>query len=151
MFDPKKILVPTDFSESSEKALKEAIDVAAKYHSKIYVLHVIDKAVQQCAADYCIPAEVMEQFEKESVNSSQKKMKEEVANLAGSKAVEIDFDIKKGVPFDEILKEQDERGIDLIIMATHGRTGLSKFMLGSVADKVLKKATAPVLLVRKAS
>lgn len=148
MFEPKRILVPTDFSESSDKAIQEAIDIAEKYHSKVYVLHVIDKGVQQCAVDYCLPIEVVEQFENESVNASNQKMRQEVSKLNKNEAVEIEFDVKKGVPYDEILNEQQSNGIDLIVMASHGRTGLSRFMLGSVADKVVKKANALVLLVR---
>lgn len=148
MFEPKKILVPTDFSDSSDKALQEAIDVAGKYHSKITVLHVIDKEIQQCAVDYCIPIEAVERFEEEGVNQSRKRMQTEVSKLSGSQTVEIDYDVKHGVPYDEIIKEQEEKGIDLIVMASHGRTGLTRFMLGSVADKVVKKASAPVLLVK---
>ncbi|MEN6475355.1 MAG: universal stress protein [Syntrophaceae bacterium] len=148
MFEPKKILVPTDFSASSDKAMQEAIDIAEKYHSKVYVLHVVDKGVQQCAADYCLPNDVFEQFEHESVNASTQKMKQEVSKMNHADAVEISFDVKKGVPYDEILNEQQQNDIDLIVMASHGRTGISRFMLGSVADKVVKKANAPVLLVR---
>ena len=148
MFEPKKILVPTDFSDSSDKALQEAIDVAGKYHSKITLLHVIDKEIQQCAVDYCLPIEDVARLEADSVTLSRRRMQAEVAKLSGSQAVEIDFDVKAGVPYDEIVKEQAEKGIDLIVMASHGRTGLAKFMLGSVADKVVKKATTPVLLVK---
>lgn len=148
MFEPKKILVPTDFSVSSDKAIQEAFDIAEKFHSKVYVLHVIDKSVQQCAADYCLPTEVVEQFDRESENASTQKMKQEVARLNKTDAVEITYDVKKGVPYDEILNEQQQNNIDLIVLASHGRTGISRFMLGSVADKVLKKASAQVLLVR---
>ena len=148
MFEPKKILVPTDFSASSDKAIQEALDIAEKYHSKVYVLHVVDKGVQQCAADYCLPNEVFEQFEHESVNASTQKMQQEISRLNKPDAVEITYDVKKGVPYDEILNEQQQNDIDLIVMASHGRTGLSRFMLGSVADKVLKKASTQVLLVK---
>lgn len=148
MFEPKKILVPTDFSDSSDRALQEAIDVAGKYHSKVTVLHVIDKEVPQCAADYCLPSDVVERMAKESDTASRERMQAEIGRLSGAQAVQIDFDVKHGVPSDEILKEQTEKGIDLIVMASHGRTGLARLMLGSVADKVVKRATAPVLLVR---
>jgi nucleotide-binding universal stress UspA family protein len=148
MFEPKKILVPTDFSASSDKAIQEALDIAEKYHSKVYVLHVIDKNVQQCAVDYCLPIEVVDQFENESVKASTQKMMQEVSRLQKDNALNITYETKKGVPYDEILNEQHENDIDLIVMASHGRTGLSRFMLGSVADKVVKKASTPVLLVR---
>lgn len=148
MFEPKKILVPTDFSDSSDRALQEAVDVAGKYHSKVTVLHVIDKEIQECTVDYCLPNDAVERMKNESVNVSRERMQAEIGRLSGAQAVEIDFDVKHGIPSDEILKEQDEKGIDLIVMASHGRTGLARLMLGSVADKVVKRATAPVLLVR---
>ena len=148
MFEPKKILVPTDFSASSDKAIQEAIDIAEKYHSKVYVLHVIEKGVQQCAADYCLPNEVVEQFEHESVNASTQKMHQEVSKLNKVDAVDITFDVKKGIAYDEILNEQKQNDIDLIIMASHGRSGLLHFKLGSVADKVVKKSASQVLLVK---
>jgi nucleotide-binding universal stress UspA family protein len=148
MFEPKKILVPTDFSEHSDKALREAVGIAEKYNSKIYLLHVIDKGVQQCVADYCLSQEVMEELTHESITKSREMMADEVSKVAKNAPVEIEFDIKKGVPYDEILKEQDEKGIDLIVIASHGRTGLIGHMLGNVADRVTEKARSEVLLVR---
>lgn len=148
MFEPKKILVPTDFSASSDKAIQEAIDIAEKFHSKVYVLHVIEKGVQQCAADYCMPDEVFEQFEHESINASTQRMQQEVSKLRNADAVDITYDVKKGVPYDEILNEQKQNDIDLIVMPSHGHSGILHFKLGSVADKVVKKAAAQVLLVK---
>jgi nucleotide-binding universal stress UspA family protein len=149
MFKPKKILVPVDFSDNSSKAVKEAFDIAEKYNSKVYLLHVIDSdLIQQCAADYCLPVEIWEKYETEAVNNLKEKMKNEVDKYSSSNAVEVNFDIKKGTPYKEIIKEQKDNDIDLIVMAAHGKGGFIKHILGSVTDKVVKSAGPEVLLVR---
>ena len=148
MFEPRKILVPTDFSEYSDKALAQAVDIARKYNSKIYLLHVIDQGVQQCVVDYCLADEVVKQIEKEGFNTAQEKLKKELTKLSGMKGLDVEYDVKQGVPYDVILKEQREKGIDLIVIASHGKTGLMKYFMGSVAERVLRDAKSPVLLVR---
>lgn len=148
MFEPKKILVPTDFSEHSDKALQEAISIAEKYNSKIYLLHVIDKNIQQCVVDYCLSQEVVDELERESVTKSREMMTNEVSKISERAPVEIEFDIKRGIPYDEILKEQEDKGVDLIVIASHGRTGIAGHLLGNVADRVMEKARSEVLLVR---
>lgn len=148
MFGPKKILVPTDFSEHSDKALKQAMDIAEKYNAKIYLLHVIDKNIQQCVTEYCLPNETMVQLERESLAKSQEMMSDEVSKISPRPHVEIEYDIKRGVPYDEILKEQEDKNIDLIVIASRGKTGITRHLLGSVADRVTEKAKSPVLLVR---
>lgn len=149
MFEPKKILVPTDFSKYSDTALKQAVDMARIYHSKIYLLHVIDKEVQQCAVDWCMPEESVLQLEKESLNSTQKKLQEEASKISESNAVSVDFNVRRGIPYDEILKEQKEKGADLIVMGTHGKTGFIKHIMGSVTQKVLGGTKSPVLLAKE--
>jgi universal stress protein A len=148
MFEPKRILVPTDFSEHSDKALKEALDIAEKYNSKIYLLHVIDKQVQQCAVDYCLSNADVEKLETDSVNWSSEMLKKEISKFDKTDSMEIELDIKKGDPFNEIVKEQKDKKIDLVVMSSFGRTGLKKYMLGSVADKVIRNATSQVLMVK---
>jgi universal stress protein A len=148
MFEPKTILVPTDFSEHSDKALREALDIAEKYNSKVFLLHVIDKNIQQCVVDYCLPQEAVDQLERESLSKSREMMQQEVDKVAGRPAVQIDFDIQRGVPYDVILKEQQDKDIDLIVIAAHGKTGIKGHLMGSVADRVADRARGEVLIVR---
>ena len=148
MFKPKNILVPTDFSEHSDKALRQALDIAEKFNSKVFLLHVVDKGIQQCVADYCLPKETFEQLERESVSKSRELMEHEVSMVAGRPAVEIDFDVQKGVPYDVILQEQQDKDIDLIVIASHGKSGLMGHRMGNVADRVAERATSEVLIVR---
>jgi universal stress protein A len=147
MFAPKSILVPTDFSEHSDKAVRQAADIAEQYNAKVYLLHVVDK-LQQCSVDYCIPIEMMEQIQSNSEKEVARKMRAEVQKILQSKKIDVTFDIKVGIPFAEILKEQIERKADLIVIGSHGRTGILRTFIGSVAEKVMRESKCPVLLVR---
>ena len=149
MFEPKKILVPTDFSEYSDRALREALDIADKYHSQVYLLHVIDENVQQCAVDYCLPKETVDNLEKMKFERSREMLTEEVERLSDRPAVEINYDVRMGAPTDVILQEQEDRDIDLIVMASHKKTGFKSHFLSSVSDKVAEKAKVEVLLVKE--
>jgi nucleotide-binding universal stress UspA family protein len=148
MFAPKSILVPSDFSEYSDRALQKAIDLAREYKSRIYLLHVIDEGLQQCVADYCLTPEVMEKMEIEDRAATQKRLEQQVSRIPDAAGLDISYDIRKGYPAEEILKDQKEKNPDLIVIASHGRTGLLHNLLGSTTDKVLKRASCPVLLVR---
>ena len=147
MFAPKQILVPTDFSTYSDKALKEAIDIAKQHGSTIHLLHVIS-IIRQCSIDYCITSEIMAELEKQSTETAQKRIKEEIDKFPESKAVTIIPEVKNGAPYEEILKDQKEKNIDLIVIASHGTTGFLHHFLGSVAERVTKGAKCPVLLLR---
>ncbi len=147
MFAPKRILVPTDFSGDSDEALKQALELAKQYQSKVYLLHVAEP-IMQCGADYCMDLASVRQAEAEEINRSKEMMQRELAKFAESQEIEVITDIREGDTVSEILKEQDEKGVDLIVMPSHRRTGLLKRMMGQVAEKVMEEAKSPVLLVR---
>jgi universal stress protein A len=147
MFAPKNILVPTDFSEYSDKALQEAIDIARQYQAKVTLLHVIELVIH-CTVDYCLDPQTITQVEMESITASKKMIQDQMNKFPEPKAVEVIADIRKGVPYEEILKAQEEKKCDLIVIASHGQTGLMRFLVGSVAEKVLRHSKGPVLLVR---
>ena len=148
MFAPKNILVPTDFSKYSDAALREALDIAIRYEAKIYLLHVITEHIQQCGEDYCLSDEIVNQFEEESLKGAKEKLKKEADKIAKRKDVNISFDIKSGLAPEVILSEQKARKIDLIVIASHGKTGILQQLMGSVADKVIKGAKCPVMVVK---
>ena len=149
MFAPKKVLVPTDFSVYADNALKQAIDIAKQNKAKIYLFHVIDDGFQQCAVDYCINEGDVQRILKESIKNAKDKLQQEVKNINDKhSSIEIVYDTKRGIPYEEILKEQEEKGIDLIVIASHGKTGILKNLLGGVVDKVVKRAKCQVLVVR---
>jgi len=147
MFAPKKILVPIDFSKFSEIALKQAYDIAIQYKAKIYLLHVID-VIQICAGEYCFDERMVVELEKRIIQSSEEMMQKLIEKVIKSKDVKIISKVVKGTPYEAILKEQQSKKADLIVIASHGRTGLIGHLMGSVAEKVARGATCPVLLVK---
>jgi nucleotide-binding universal stress UspA family protein len=147
MFAPKNILVPTDFSKYANAALKKAVDIATQHDTEIYLLHVINEQIQQRAYDYFFSYEVVKQLEKEGVKASRDKLKEEDEGIIKEKKIKVIFDVKNGVPSEVILSEQKAKKIDLIVIASHGKTGFLKKPMGSVADKVVKGSKCPVIVV----
>jgi len=148
MFAPKNILVPTDFSKHSDTALKEAIEIAKQYGAQIHILHVVTKYIQQQAIDYSINPEMINQLEKESVDGAEEKLKKEVAEIVKEQNVRISFGIQIGNPWEIILSEQKAKNIDLIVIASHGKTGILEYFMGNVAEKVIKGAKCPVLVIK---
>ena len=148
MFAPKKILVPTDFSEHSDSALAQAVDIARQHKSTIYLLHVLG-VVRQCVAEYCMPPELLEDVRKEAMRFAQEMIQAQIQKAGKPSDIEIIPDIREGTPpYEEILRAQKERDIDLIVIASHGKTGLLHHLIGSVTDKVVRSAECPVYLVR---
>jgi universal stress protein A len=147
MFNPTNILVPTDFSDTAEKAFQDAIDIARRNNAVIYLLHV-NEVIHQCAVDYCLDADLVEQIENKTMSASNEKLQKIIDKFPEVKELKIYTDVKKGNPYEEIIKEQEAKKIDLIVIAAHKRKGFSGFLLGSVAEKVTKAAKCQVLVVK---
>jgi universal stress protein A len=145
MFQPRKILVPTDFSQDSDAALRMALSIAATFQARIFLLHVISK---QSLADYCLDQNLVDRFLNESIVFSNEKLQEVIDKNQQRGNIKVIPDIRNGQPYEEILKEASDRKIDLIVIASHGKTGLQKYFIGSVTEKVMKEAKCPVLLIR---
>ena len=148
MLKPTKILVPTDFSEYSDKALQQGIDIARQYKAQVYLFHVLPTEFSHAFADYAIPREAIEDFEKQQLDTAMENMKTQLAKFPKAKEAEVFIEIGKGVAYEEILKEEKKKGIDLIVIASLGRTGLAKYFIGSVSRNVLRHAECPVLLTK---
>lgn len=141
------ILLPTDFSECSAAAAGAARLLAERFGGRILVLHVLDEAI---AADPMFRGELpletvrirMETFAHESMD----------AFLADHFAGFENFDtmFSTGVPYREILRSARETASDLIVIGTHGRTGVEHVLFGSTAEKVVRMAPCPVLTIRQA-
>jgi nucleotide-binding universal stress UspA family protein len=147
MFNPKNILVPIDFSETAEKAFQNAVDIAKRNNSDIFLLHVIE-VIQQCAVDYCLDNAVVEQIENKSTAVSQEMLQKMIDKFPETKGLRIHKDVTKGTPYEVILKEQEAKKIDLIVIASHGKKGLLWHLLGSVTEKVVSTAKCQVLIIR---
>ncbi|OPY66278.1 MAG: Stress response protein NhaX [Syntrophorhabdus sp. PtaU1.Bin050] len=148
MFKPTRILVPTDFSEYSDKALGKALDVAKESGAEVLLLHVIHQDFQTCVVDYCFTTDEIDRIRNGMISSATENIQKELEKFPLSKEVKISTDVKNGIPYEEILKEQGEKDIDLIVIASHGRSGLKKYLMGSVATRVIKGAQCEVLLVK---
>ncbi|MDD5435302.1 MAG: universal stress protein, partial [Nitrospira sp.] len=135
---------PTDFSESAEDASLYAISMAEKYQSKIYVVHVIEPFTYttDLGIDMGDQYQVMEATAKRFLDDKVTSIREKIINVEGI--------LLSGEPFVEIIKYAKLEQVNLIIMATHGRSGFEHMLLGSVAEKVVRKSPCPVLTVKKA-
>ena len=149
MLMPTKILVPTDFSEYSDRALRQAFDIAKQYKSKVYVLHVIHEKMTDRIDDYGLsyPSYVKD-METEMINGARIKLQKEIDQFPQTKELEVFSDVVIGNPSEAILEEEASKGIDLVVIASLGRTGIAKYLIGSVARNVLKGSKCPVLLTK---
>ncbi len=148
MLKPNKILVPTDFSEYSHRALKQALDIAKQYDAKVFLLHVVRDEIQVMNMDFVIPGETLQQMSESKLAWAKESLQKEIDEFPESKEVEIITNVRQGVPYEEILKEGKEQGIDLIVIASLGRTGIARYLIGSVSRNVLKGSACPVLLTK---
>ena len=140
----KKILCPVDYSDCSAKALRYAAGLALKDSGKLYLMHVIDKRVYDYGgpvyeAQLSPDAEVIEHLKEKLGESVPKEIRGDI---------DVETIVTVGVPAQEIVNAADDKEVDVIVMGTHGRTGIAHVVMGSVAENVVRKALCPVLTVR---
>jgi nucleotide-binding universal stress UspA family protein len=144
-----RILVPIDFSDNGEWALKYAAALAEKFNSEIHLLHVLQDVIgvgtPEVGTAFASPGDFVKELRASAQNGLQKIADSDLA--AGKKIVQV---VRDGQPFVEIIRYAREELADLIVMGTHGRTGLVHVLMGSVAERVVRKAACPVLTVRPA-
>ena len=141
----KSILFPTDFSEGSAEALKYAVEFANRYGAKLYVLHVIYDVAK--ASGWYVPHVSMDAIYKDIQEGARKELDNFAVNeLGGLKNIERI--VLTGVPYQEIMNCAVKNKIDMIIIGTHGRTGIDRILFGSTAAQVVRNAPCPVLTVR---
>jgi nucleotide-binding universal stress UspA family protein len=144
--DIKKVLVPIDFSDYSKSSLRYAINFAKQFNAEIYLIYVVEPVIYP-------PDFSMGQIAIPSVNAEwDERAREELKNLAKTEipeGVTVKTILKNGKPFLEIIDTASEENIDLIIIATHGHSGVEHILFGSTAEKVVRKAPCPVLTLRE--
>jgi nucleotide-binding universal stress UspA family protein len=138
-------LVPIDFSPYAEQALDYAIALAKQLQAHMTLLHVIQPPLIAGADMGVWPSPTFLEELEAAVTSD---MEGYLARVTAA-GLEGEIVVVHGVPFQEILHAAKERHVDLIIMGTHGRTGLTHVLLGSVAEKVVRLAPCPVLIARQ--
>ena len=146
----KRILVPIDFSDFSIDALKYGVSVARHFGAKILLLHVISqellnevKAVQYFSGIIDSPEKFLARKKRDINERIEKILKGETDQTLFEEPL-----IEVGIPTEEIIRVAKERKVDLVVIATRGRSGLSHILMGSVAEKVVRRSPCPVLSVR---
>lgn len=140
MLTIKRILVPTDFSVTSESAFAYACSLAVQLQSSLLLLHVIDSMAERMLG---LPRDMLQG----AYDDAQGRL-ESLASQAKRMGLETAFDTRIGHPYRQIICCADEREADLIVMGTHGRSAIAHLLLGSVAEHVVRTAPCPVLTVR---
>jgi nucleotide-binding universal stress UspA family protein len=149
-----RILAPTDFSKFSGFALEWAAYLAQCMKADLVLLHVIleeeGKIVEEIVGEGAV-VHIPKGIREDVVKDRQKKLKEQYNMVVSGEiksSIRVEEITRIGVPFLEIIKVSKEKEVDLIVMGTHGRTGLAHVLIGSVAEKVVHHAHCPVLTVK---
>jgi nucleotide-binding universal stress UspA family protein len=137
--DLRHILVATDFSEPAARATSLAITLAEKFGAKLTLLHAYTLPTYGYADGLYWPVEDLARAAREVLDAELEKVRRRVPAAEGV--------VVMGLPWEQILAVAKERDADLIVMGTHGRRGLARIALGSVAEKVVRLAEAPVMTV----
>ena len=142
----KKILVPLDGSEISEAILPEIEKLASTFGSSICLLYIVPLAIipgsMEPIANYQTITEAL-------MNEGEKYLRKIESRLK-DKGLAVERHVQQGNEAQQILERCEQEDIDLIAMSTHGRSGVRRWLLGSVAEKVIRHATKPILLIRSA-
>ena len=140
----KNILCPVDHSDCSKEALKYAVSFAIKDNSKLYLLHVIDIRTFDESINAMTPQipddKTLAQLKTKLLDCIPEEIRDDM---------DVEALVVQGIPFVEIISTAKKNDVDMIVLGSHGRTGITHMMMGSVSEKVVRKAPCPVLTVRK--
>ena len=144
----KKILVPVDFSPSSKLAVEHALALAGHFQGTVHVLHAWELPAYLRPDLTVWSGELNAPLELHARGEAEKAMREFVADTHLKDRPDVTTELRSGVLYSTILAVAEQGEFDLIVMGTHGRTGFSHVVLGSVAEKIVRLAKCPVLTVR---
>ena len=142
MIDMRRILVPTDFGDTSAAALRYGIELARRFNARLFLFHVPEHPGAAAEAEY--PIGIFETMQNAAHDRLRGLLTEKDAQ-----ELEPQCAMRMGLPADEIVRYAHDHDINLIVMGTHGRHGVARALLGSVAEKVVRRATCPVLTVHR--
>lgn len=141
----EKILLATDFSDCSEEACEYALSLAKSFNSSLLLLHVINEPVD--LRGFYVPHISFEQLENEIANGASRMLdsfcQERLKDFSG-----VEKRVVSGIPYEEINRIAREEAVSLIVIGTHGRTGLDHLLFGSTAERVVRHAPCPVMTIR---
>ena len=138
MYD--NILVPTDGSTGTAHVAMQALDLASQYDATVHALYVIDRSVTSLIEDTGTSDSVLEEEGQRAVGM--------IERMGESHDVTVETAVEQGDPAETILAYADDHNVDLVVAGTHGRTGIRRHLLGSVAERLVRHSTAPVMTVR---
>jgi nucleotide-binding universal stress UspA family protein len=141
----RHILAPTDFSEYSKKAVASALELAQKFGAKLTILHVIE--LPPYPVEGYVPPSLSATFLDDMERQATVDLAQVVPEAEAAK-VEVARLVAMGTPYRKIVETAEADHVDLIVMATAGRTGFSHLVLGSIAERVVRTASCPVLTMR---
>ncbi len=141
----KTILFPTDFSNGARAAMDYALSLAKDYEARLILLYVIQDI---SIAEWYIPSSISATDLVEDMQKSAWNEMDKWSSEAAGRVKNVEKMVVRGVPFVEIIKIAKDKNVDMIVIGTHGRTGIDHMLFGSTAEKVVRKAPCPVLTVR---
>lgn len=134
----REILVPTGPDPSRKETVEHAVELAETYGARLHALHVSDLVDRGHLSDE-------DETEPEEASRRSVQLVREAAEGAGVEAISA---VREGTPYEEILDYVETEGIDLVVMGTHGKSGLTRVLLGSTAEEVIRRSPVPVLTVK---
>lgn len=139
------ILVPTDFEPAASEAFDLALGLATTFGASVQLLHVVDDRGMLMAA-----SEGLVEYDQivAGMEESAKDKLAEMASAASARGIEVETEVRIGSPGPKMLAAIDEHEPSLVVMGTHGRSGLRRLFLGSVAESIVRQAHCPVLTVK---
>ncbi|MCX8126610.1 MAG: universal stress protein, partial [Dehalococcoidia bacterium] len=143
-----KVLVPLDGSEVGEAALPYVIDLASKLDMEVVLFQMVALAYHVYSSGEIVTQIPYTEQEMEPIRKSARNYLEKVAKDLTAKGLKVTVEIKTGSAAEGIIKAAEELKVDLVAMSTHGRSGVSRWVFGSVAARVLQQGSTPLLLVR---
>lgn len=146
MFRPANILVATDLSRESDKAISAAFDIAGKYKAQVELMYVLDDVIE-CSADYCLPQDEVDSTKTRMMADAKKMLKEQINRIPRHPQVDIRETVKFGDKLAEILTEIDEKKIDLLVAAPHEKHK-AWHAFSHLTGELSKRSACETLLVR---
>ena len=140
----KTIMVPIDFSETSDMLMEYAVTLVESFGAKLYIIHVVDDFSKYSYIS--VPHISMDNVMEEVYKTADMELKRYCTEKLGGKA-DYEMIISKGEAYKEILKFSEEKDVDLILIGSHGQSGLERVLFGSTAERVIRGAKCPVMMV----
>jgi nucleotide-binding universal stress UspA family protein len=141
MYD--NLLLPTDGSDAMQGVIEHAVELAAEHDARLHTLYVANTA---SLSD--LPADAGWENITESLHQEGENALARVTDYAEGYSVTVETEVREGAPAKEVIQYADHHDCDIVVMGTHGRSGVDRLLLGSVAEKVVRSSTVPVLTIR---